>query len=107
MSDISRELRKVADECLIGVANTRVSDLADRIDAEMVELPRGKDGSPIHVGDTVYGEDGRAWHVLAVTIGDKSWSQHDAQRLLLAGNAEEGGIKWHRLATSAARWRQS
>lgn len=31
MSDISRELRKVADERLIGVANTRVSDLADRI----------------------------------------------------------------------------
>lgn len=54
MSDISRELRKVADECLIGVANTRVSDLADRIDAEMVELPRGNDGKPIKPGQTVY-----------------------------------------------------
>lgn len=62
MSDISRELRKVADERLIGVANTRVSDLADRIDAETVELPRGKDGKPIRVGETVYkavnGDDG-------------------------------------------------
>lgn len=62
MSDISRELRKVADERLIGVANKRVSDLADRIDAEMAELPRGKDGRPIKPGQTVYkavnGDDG-------------------------------------------------
>ena len=28
-------------------------DLADRIDAEMVELPRDRDGVPIHVGDAV------------------------------------------------------
>lgn len=80
MSDISRELRKVADECLIGVANTRVSDLADRIDAEMAELPRGKDDKPIRVGDTVYGEDGRAWHVRGVTIGEKSIAHPDIIR---------------------------
>ena len=36
------------------------------------ELPRGKDGRPINVGETVYGEDGRAWHVRGVTIGEKS-----------------------------------
>ncbi len=62
MSDISRELRKVADECLIGVANTRVSALADRIDAEMAELPRGADKKPIKPSQTVYkainGDDG-------------------------------------------------
>lgn len=29
--------------------------LADRIDDEMVELPKDADGVPIHVGDTVYG----------------------------------------------------
>lgn len=65
MSDISRELRKVADECLIGVANTRVSDLADRIDAEMAELPRGKDGRPIRIGETVFTNDdpGTSWCV--------------------------------------------
>ena len=33
--------------------------IADRIDAEMVELPLDRDGVPIHVGDTVYLEDGR------------------------------------------------
>ena len=32
--------------------------LADRIDAEMVELPLDRDGGPIHGGDTVYREDG-------------------------------------------------
>lgn len=31
--------------------------LADRIDAEMVELPRDKDGAPIHVGDMLRGCD--------------------------------------------------
>ena len=29
--------------------------LADRIDREMVRLPKDADGVPIHVGDTVYG----------------------------------------------------
>lgn len=68
MSDISRELRKVADKWYV----TPLYALADRIDAEMAELPRGRDGRPIRVGDTVYGEDGRAWHVRGVTIGEKS-----------------------------------
>ena len=31
--------------------------LADRIDAEMVELPMDKDGKPIHVGDMLRGCD--------------------------------------------------
>lgn len=31
MSDISRELRETADECLIGPTNMRVRRLADRI----------------------------------------------------------------------------
>ncbi len=55
---ISDELREWADvhcgeECVeyLGV-------LADRIDREMVELPRDRDGVPIHVGDTVYLDNG-------------------------------------------------
>ena len=28
--------------------------LADRVDTEMVELPKDRDGKPIHIGDTVY-----------------------------------------------------
>ena len=55
---ISDELREWADvhcgeECVeyLGL-------LADRIDREMVELPKDKGGNPIHVGDTVYLESG-------------------------------------------------
>ena len=44
-------------------------DIADRIDAETVELPKDADGVPIHVGDTVYGGDGRAWHVKGISLG--------------------------------------
>lgn len=42
--------------------------LIDRIDAEMVELPRDMDGAPIHVGDTVYLRDGRKYHVFRINI---------------------------------------
>lgn len=44
--------------------------LADRIDAETVELPRGKDGRPIHVGDTVYDEFPDALTVNSITLSD-------------------------------------
>ena len=43
--------------------------LADRIDAEMVELPRDRDGVPIHVGDTVYDENGMAYEVVSFSFG--------------------------------------
>lgn len=33
----------------------KLRSIADRIDAEMVELPKDADGVPIHVGDTVFG----------------------------------------------------
>lgn len=42
--------------------------LADRIDAEMVELPNDADGVPIHVGDTVYLDDGSKAYVERICI---------------------------------------
>ena len=72
MSEISDELRKRAKTDYIakryGEDNWLIH-LADRIDAEMMELPRDRDGVPINVGDTVYGEDGRAWHVEGISLG--------------------------------------
>ena len=50
MTDISDEVRKVADEYDVFPLYT----LADRIDRELVELPKDADGVPIHVGDTVW-----------------------------------------------------
>ena len=61
-----------------GVYNCLMT-IADRIDSEMVELPKDKDGEPIHVGETVYGEDGKEWHVLGIVIGENpiAWKDHN------------------------------
>ncbi len=57
---ISDEIRKWCDGADVdGNACGELRDLADRIDSEMVELPKDADGVPIHVGDTVYLDDGR------------------------------------------------
>ena len=76
MAKISDELREWAGlletSAYTKVTAEKISAIADRIDAEMAELPRDKDGKPIHVGDTVYGKDGKAWCVRGVTIGEMS-----------------------------------
>lgn len=57
---ISDELKRISDsEIVCGRAWLALRELADRIDAEMVELPKDSDGVPIHVGDTVYLDSGR------------------------------------------------
>lgn len=47
---ISDEIRKVSDEYDV----LPLYELADRIDREMVELPKDADGEVIHVGDTLH-----------------------------------------------------
>lgn len=52
---ISDELRQWSDESDSGDgACDELRELADRIDREMVELPKDRDGKIIHIGDTVY-----------------------------------------------------
>ena len=52
---ISDEIRKRCDSADVdGDACGELRDLADRIDKETVELPKDKDGVPIHIGDTMY-----------------------------------------------------
>lgn len=53
ISDEIRELIDDEDLCPSQIAGLR--RIANRIDAEMVELPKDADGVPIHVGDTVWG----------------------------------------------------
>ena len=48
--------------------------LAERIDSELVELPRDADGVPIHVGDTVYLNEGREAKVFRVNIASDNSS---------------------------------
>jgi len=72
MSKISDELRKWCDLCggiIDSSDKAELHALADRIDAEMLELPRDRDGVPIHVGDTVCLEDGRKAKVTRIGIG--------------------------------------
>lgn len=69
MAKISDELREFVDENDLYLSQiAKLNDIAWRIDNEMAELPRGKDGKPISAGDTVYGEDGKAWHVRRVVL---------------------------------------
>ena len=53
---ISDEIREWCDICCGEYIDAdELRELADRIDAEMVELPKDADGVPTHVGDTVWG----------------------------------------------------
>lgn len=117
MSDIGRELRDKACRCLDqhGPTAEWMRELANRIDAEMVELPRGKDGKPIRVGETVYGEDGRAWCVRGVVIGQ--WTEHTKSPVVYAmGDSgkwrnllpwlltHERPDSWERIADELEEW---
>ena len=87
MSEIGDELREWAAAQCNAIT---LYKLADRIDAEMAELPRGKDGKPIHVGETVYGEDGKAWHVYGIVLCDMS----ETERKFSIKAIGDGGSKY-------------
>lgn len=56
MNKISDELRAAANMLFLSGSNgyNVLMDIADRIDRELVELPKDRDGVPIHVGDNVW-----------------------------------------------------
>lgn len=60
MAKISDEIREWVRRALSDehMDLRELDALADRIDKELIELPRDRDGVPIHVGDTVYLEGG-------------------------------------------------
>lgn len=72
MAKISDEIRKwcgiCRDSCIDEDDCDKLRALADRIDSEMVELPKDRDGVPIHVGDTVYMSNGRKVYVSGINI---------------------------------------
>lgn len=47
--------------------------IADRIDHEMVELPKDAEGEPIHIDDVVYSKLGAAWTVIGLPIFKTGW----------------------------------
>jgi hypothetical protein len=66
---ISDEIRELAGEAgIYSNACVKLRELADRIDREMVELPKDADGVPIHIGDTVYTPKGSKADVESIEL---------------------------------------
>lgn len=77
MSKLSDKIREWCDDAYSGRKIRTTKDLyaiADLIDREMVELPKDKDGEPVHVGDKVYLENGQQAEVDRVLIGREEFS---------------------------------
>lgn len=71
---ISDAIREWCDETDVGLnACTDLRVLANRIDREMVELPKDVDGVPIRIGDVVYGNLGVAWTVIGMILSEFGW----------------------------------
>lgn len=102
---ISDEIRKVADEYDV----LPLYKLADRIDSEMVELPKDRDGVPIHVGDVVYLDDGRKAEVTHIDLmwGTSciacfaSGKDHDC---FPSGISHTRPDSWERIANELEAW---
>ena len=112
MSKISDEIRDYCKWCdKHSAARDSLCKLADRIDAEMMELPRDRDGVPIHVGDTVYLDDGRTAKVTRIGIG----MDEDSIYTILYGDdfsltpgyvTHERPDSWERIADELDEWRE-
>lgn len=98
---ISDEIRELAGKAgIYSNACVKLRELADRIDREMVELPKDKDGVPFNVGDTVYYcNSGFQLEVLSLSF-DGQWHLttnkahvHDASFV-----AHERPDSWERIA---------
>ena len=104
MSKISDELRRWCDKIdhkREGFWNLR--ELADRIDAETVELPRDRDGVPIHVGDTVYLEDGQKAEVISIVLAEcasviNCWTYGKSLAYMSSGISHKPADSWERIA---------
>lgn len=71
---ISRDMREWCDEADVdGNACDELRAIADRIDREIVELPKDADGEPIRIGDVVYGNPGIAWTVVGMRVSKFGW----------------------------------
>ena len=79
MSAISKDLRdfvKTKERYLYSASRSELLAIADRIDAEMVELPRDANDEPILPGDTVYAPSGGKCTVTSLQLygkEDPSW----------------------------------
>ncbi len=84
--------------------------LADRVDAELVELPRDRDGVPIHVGDTVYLDDGHMAKVVRIELMQTKscidcWvSGGKSVGYLPSGISHKPADSWEHIANELEAW---
>ncbi len=113
MAKISDDLREFADaEVLSAIQISDLKHMAKRIDAEMVELPKDADGEPIHVGDTVYLDDGCMARVTRIELlrnrtSIVCWtSGKDCDRLpsSLTHERPDSSDSWERIAQDMEDW---
>lgn len=65
---------KISDELRANAGTAWLNHMADRIDLEMMELPKDADGKSIHVGDTVYGcRSGMKMTISELRMTTKGW----------------------------------
>ena len=62
-------VRRARADCYMSLRELEA--IADRIDAELVELPKSADGEYIHVGDVVYLDDGRKAEVRRIQLSER------------------------------------
>lgn len=84
--------------------------IADRIDREMVELPKDADGELIHIGDVVYGNAGVAWTVASLRLFNSGWKVDVDEFPFfykpgdLTHEKPEPDDSWEKLEEDAACW---
>ena len=90
---ISNEIREYASEYdrsyVFNYGEMRA--FAARLDREMVEFPKDRDGVPIHAGDTVYLDDGSRAIVTRISIG----TNDDSVISVLANGKKLARIPWY------------
>lgn len=106
---ISDELREWCDKIdpkREGFWNLR--ELADRIDRELVELPKDADGKPIHVGDTVYGcRSGMKMTISELRMTTNGWSISTSRGYLTDAEVTHAQPdSWERIADELEEWRE-
>lgn len=105
MAKISDEIRDdfVRGDGVDAASYYKLLSIADRIDAEMMELPRDRDGVPIHVGDTVWINSGQIVHVTRIAFQqDKTtlvcWTGNQYMDRLPGEVTRERPDSWERIA---------
>jgi hypothetical protein len=110
MSKISDELRKFTNTYdLNSLQIYELKHIADCIDSELMELPRDRDGVPIHVGDTVYLDDGSKAVVTCIKIergshGDEFKLLDESFSRLPNYLTHERPDSWKRIADELEEW---